>query len=117
MKKIALYSLTLFFSVALSCKKKEPDPDCGCEGSTVKRIENARAVYYGSGLFSVLQKDGGQSSYYYLHSCKIDSTWQKSPDSQVTDYTVSGNMKSVCFTGPTLTAQPNPLEITNIKKD
>lgn len=117
MKKIAVYSLILFVSLAFSCHKKEPEPDCGCEGSTVKKIENARAVYFGSGYFSVLGDDANKSSYPYLLACKIDSTWQKSTDFKVADYTISGKMKLVCPTDFTLTAQPSPMEITTIKKD
>lgn len=118
MKKIAVYSLILFVSLAFSCRKKEdPEPDCGCEGSTVKKIENARAVYFGSGFFSVLEEGGSKVYASNLLACKIDSTWQKSPDLKVADYTISGNLKQVCFQGPTLVAQPTPLEITSTRRD
>ncbi|MCE7042424.1 hypothetical protein [Dyadobacter sp. CY312] len=117
MKKSVLYSIILFVSMVSSCRKEDPEPDCGCEGSTIKKIENARAVYYGSGLFSVVYESGDRYSYASMFACKIDSTWQKSSDPKVADYTISGNMKSVCFTGPTLIAQPSPLEITSIRKD
>jgi len=117
MKKAGVYSLILFVSMASSCRKNDPDLDCGCEGSTIKNIENARAVYHGSGIFSVLAEGNNQSYYPSFVACKTDSTWQKSPDLKVANYRISGNMKSVCFTGPTLAAQPSPLDITSIEKD
>ena len=44
--KNQFYIVCLLFVVVFSCK--DPEPDCGCGGPTIKAIENVRASYLGN---------------------------------------------------------------------
>ncbi|GGB87354.1 hypothetical protein [Dyadobacter sediminis] len=99
---------------ALSCQKEDPKPDCGCDGKTYKKVENAKAVYHGLGTFTIAEE--ASSGNIYTIACEADSTWQKSADLKIPDYIISGNLKSNCSFGPTLIALPDYIQITAIKK-
>lgn len=113
MKKLLLFIIIIATSVALSCSKKDPEPRYGCDGDTEMTITDVSAVYLGNGYFSFdLGAPYGQSSAW---ACKTDSTWLKSDDPKVPNYTISGNIKKVRFIGPTLLAVYPPIEITAIR--
>jgi hypothetical protein len=99
---------------ALSCKQEDPKPDCGCDAKTYKNVVNAKAVYYGSGNFTLLAENPSENSF--VVACETDATWQKSTDENVPDYVISGRVKSRCFIGPTLIILPSHIQITSIKK-
>lgn len=116
LSKASNWILLTIIAFAVACHKKDPAPDCGCEGRTVKRVENVRASLAGSGFFTIFKEDGKTYSAY-VSACKSDSTWEKSLDFKVPDYIISGNIKLSCFTGPTIMIQSAPIEITAIRKD
>jgi len=115
MKKLLLPVILIGFSVALFSCKKDPEPDCGCEGPTMLIIKNTRAVYEGGGLFTFTHPITlNQTSAW---ACYVDSTWAKSENRNVPDYTINGNLKKECFFGPTLMIVFPSIEITAISKD
>lgn len=100
---------------AFSCQQqKDPKPDCGCDGKTYKSIENVKAVYNGSGNFTLITENPSEISS--VVACETDSTWQKSADENTPDYVISGRVKARCFLGPTFIILPSHIQITAIKK-
>ncbi|GGM91240.1 hypothetical protein GCM10010967_25360 [Dyadobacter beijingensis] len=118
MKNLLSLTLVAALGVAVSgCKKEDPNPDCGCEGPTVKVIKNTRAVHEGGGLFSFEFTEPGTQRKLIAWACNADTTWAKSANREVPDYTISGNLKKECFFGPTFIIIYPPIEITAIRKD
>lgn len=105
--------LALLF--AFSCQKqKDPKPDCGCDAKTYKRIENVKAVYNGSGNFTLITENPSEN--IGVVACETDSAWQKSADENTPDYVISGRVKTRCFLGPTFIILPSHIQITAIKR-
>ncbi len=114
MKKLVL-TLLIVTSAAFSCSKKDPQPDCGCDGPTVLVLKNTRAVHESAGLFTFTHPI--TLNKISAWACNADSLWAKSANTEIPDYTISGNLKKECFFGPTLMIVHPSIEITSIKKD
>lgn len=115
MKKLQTNALLIVISVALSCCKDDPQPDCGCDGPTVLVLKNTRAVHESAGLFTFTHPI--TLNKISAWACDADSLWARSANREIPDYTISGNLKKVCFVGPTLIIVYPSIEITAIKKD
>lgn len=109
-RMLVLISLTVLFSC-----KKDPGPDCGCDGPTVLVLKNTRAVHEGAGLFTF--RDPRTNLETSAWACNGDSAWARSANREVPDYTISGHLKKECFFGPTLMIVFPGIEITAIRKD
>ncbi|WP_221393861.1 hypothetical protein [Dyadobacter sp. NIV53] len=102
---------------ALSCKDKDPNADCGCDGSTTKVVENVKGSYLGSNSF-VIRISYDNNIFYetYVSACNISDTLKITTDIKKPNYIISGNIKKECFTDlMTLTARPSQFEIKSIK--
>ncbi|PSL23549.1 hypothetical protein [Dyadobacter jiangsuensis] len=115
MKKLLTNASLTILSLALFCCEKDPQPDCGCDGPAVLVLKNTRAVHEGAGLFTFTHPITLNKTSAW--ACDADSLWAKSANSEVPDYTISGNLKKECFFGPTLMIVYPPIDITAIKKD
>lgn len=115
MKNLLLSALLIAFSAVLFCCKKDPEPDCGCEGPNMLVIKNTRAVHEGAGLFTFTHPVTLNKTSAW--ACDADSLWAKSENKDVPDYTISGNLKKECFFGPTIMIVFPSIEITAIRKD
>ncbi|WAC14204.1 hypothetical protein [Dyadobacter pollutisoli] len=116
--KLLPYLTITALAFALSCNRKDPAPDCGCEGHAYKHLENAEASYLGHGGF-ILFDTKDTAFKIWASACEIDSSWQKSEkigEILSRDYILSGDFKSACFMGPTLVAVPPFIQVTSIKK-
>ncbi|SDF40270.1 hypothetical protein SAMN04487996_110209 [Dyadobacter soli] len=98
-----------------SCKKKDPEPDCGCDGPTVLILKNTRASHEGAGIFTFTHPVN--LAKITAIACSPDSIWTKSASSDIPNYTIAGNLKKECFFGPTNMVVFPAIEITEIKKD
>jgi hypothetical protein len=115
--KSAYYALLFFVFLAVSCKDKDPKADCGCNGSTISVIENVKASYSGRNNLLLRLKNSDDVVYEELYQlCSQTDSLDITPDIKNPDYTVSGNVKSNCFNGPTLIVQAQFFEITEIRK-
>jgi hypothetical protein len=114
-KKLLFLTLLATTSIALSCSKKNPEPECGCNSDTELVITNARAVYEGKGIFTFPVP--AASYNMSAVACDADSAWVKSASSNAPNYTISGNVKRACAPGPTVMILIPPMEITAIRKD
>ena len=115
-RNIAQGAFFILVTTVLSCHKKDPVPDCGCDAVKFENIENVRASYNGQGIFSIFPTSDTIPSSAVI-SCNIDTSWQRSKNYKMADYTISGNVKSSCFTGETFMAVPPNIDITSIKRD
>lgn len=115
MKKLPLYTFLAAISATISCSKKDPHPDCGCDGPTVLVLKNTRAVHEGAGLFTFTHPVTLDKISAW--TCDADSLWAISKNRDIPDYTLSGNLKKECTVGQTLTIVFPSIEITAIKKD
>ena len=116
--KIQFYLVCLSLITALSCKDKDKDPnaDCGCDGSTSKVVENVKGSYTGNnGFVLYISYESNTVSRAYVSACNIADTLKITPDAQNPDYIISGNIKKGCFQGESLILIPSPFEIKSIK--
>ena len=116
--KIQFYILCLLLITAFSCKDKDKDPnaDCGCDGSTTKVVENVKGSYLGnSNLLLRYTKGDSTFSYTYVAACYFSDTLKITPDIKNPDYIISGNLKNNCFLGETYMIVPSPFEVKSIK--
>lgn len=114
--KFQFYIVCLLLVTVLSCKDKDPNADCGCDGSTIKVIENMKGSYVGNnGL--LLRTTIGDSTVaeIYVIACYISDTLKISPDKKKPDYIVSGNIKKDCFYAQTVAIVPSRFEVKSIK--
>jgi hypothetical protein len=110
-------SLLLCLFLVASCKDKDPDADCGCNGPTVRTIDNAKASFLGSGRLLLRLRSTDDVEYEELYQlCSEPDSLIITPDITNPDYTVSGKVKNNCFSGPTLVIQAQLFEISEIRK-
>jgi hypothetical protein len=111
LKAICYCILLLSFE---SCSKD--DPECGCDGSTRRVLENIQARYVGKGTFVFQDTLAG---YLRVYPCDVDPAWEISKDENIWNYIISGNLKKYC-PGPNPELElPYPggkIQLTNIKK-
>jgi hypothetical protein len=113
-KRLPQKLLILCLAMAMSCEKS-PGPDCGCDGPNVLVLKNTRAVHEGAGLFTFRHPLTDMETSAW--ACDGDSTWKKSANREIPDYTISGNLKKECTVGQTLMIIYPGIEITAIQKD
>ena len=116
-----LFLSTLVIFAVNSCKQKDKDPsvDCGCDGPTVRTVQNVKASYLGNGYFALDQKDQ-HGNLTYGWACKIDTSWEKSIDQNTFGYLISADFKTYCPNPDdmfVLRAPGSPFNITAIKKE
>lgn len=110
MKKPILF--ILLFSAVLCCKKKDPEPKCGCDGPVYNLITDEVALY--SKGFFIVKKP----SWYAALDCTpvLANSGIADGDSVI----VSGRVRQSCsfFNQDinTFIALPTPLEVTEIRK-
>jgi hypothetical protein len=114
-KSISYFTLAALLAT-LSCNKKDPVPECGCDANPFKSVKNVRASYLGEGGFKISGTDEANPNMFG-YACEIDPSWQKSADPNIPDYTISGDFKSPCLFGPTMTIVIPHLKVTSIQKD
>lgn len=117
--KFRLFGALIILLFASSCKKKEAALDCGCDGSTYAKVENAEASYLGNGYF-VINKIDQHDHLTYGWACVVDTNWTKSTDPGIYNYVISGNLKNRCPTpGDAFYSMlpGGPLQITSIRKN
>ena len=107
------YSALIAVSLLLSCSKKVPEPDCGCESKQIGFLAETKAQYKGDGIFIVY--DSGQYQKLSVYTvCEINSSWKKS-GTEVYDYKISGYYKKQCIEPDIIPLfTDNPLEISSI---
>lgn len=115
MKKLVLLAVLAATFATISCSKKDPQPDCGCDGPTMLVLKNTRAVHEGAGLFTFTHPI--TLNKISAWTCDADTLWAKSANTEIPDYTISGNLKKECIVGQTLMIVFPSIEITAIKKD
>ena len=83
-------------NLLLSCTKKEPEPDCGCESKKIiGQVIQGKARYAGEGRFYVID-EGAFEVQRLFTACNIDPNWTISKQG-ITDYVISGRYKEQCL--------------------
>ena len=110
MKKTILF--ILLFSAVLCCKKKDPEPKCGCDGPVYKLITDEVALY-SKGFFIVKSP-----SWYAALDCNTILANSSIADGD--SVIISGRVRQSCSFFiqdiQTFMALPTPLEVTAIRK-
>ncbi|TLV02943.1 hypothetical protein [Dyadobacter luticola] len=114
--KTSSFLVFVLMSLAFSCKKKNPEPECGCDGKPFKQVANLEATYHGHGNFTIYDTSDSTSARTGAVACEVDSTWQKAENYKVRNYIISGDLKSTCYSGESLVAIPPYITITSITK-
>ncbi|WP_439584717.1 hypothetical protein [Dyadobacter bucti] len=115
MKVIRIGILCLIF---LSCQKKET-PGCGCDGPSVKVVENVQASYLGNSHFLLrLTGDSGSPYEEIVRSCTLDEAWTKTAEITNPDYLISAELKRGCGDTPSYSSiyLPDQFKIISIEK-
>ena len=107
------YAALLAIAMMLSCAKKEPEPDCGCESEQIGFLPETNAQYKGDGIFLVYNTDQYQRLSLYT-VCKVDPSWKNS-ETDSYDYKISGYYKKQCINHDIIPLFTNsPFEISSI---
>ncbi|MBB5281889.1 hypothetical protein HNQ92_000010 [Rhabdobacter roseus] len=109
------FVLVAAMGAVLSCEKKEPEPDCGCEGTYSRTIDSLIVHHAGNGLF-VARNPENNSPEWLFSACQEDTSWVVSTSEAPYYYLVSGQEKVQCpFPGGGIPFFPNsPIVITSI---
>ena len=111
------YAILLLIFMAVSCKDKSAEPDCGCDSPATSTINNIPASYLGGNRLTLHLKHSNDVSYEEVYElCDSPDTLTITPDVHHPNYRISGTVKKVCFYGPTFAIQPPLLKITKIRK-
>lgn len=110
MKKSLLFFF--LFLAGISCKKKDPNLNCGCDGPVIEVVTDFQAVH-SSGFFI-----GKRVAWFVNAPCKTDLVTGNVADGD--SVIVSGKIHKSCpgfyIEGETFIARPTPLEVTAIRK-
>ena len=83
-----VYVLVVIVGAMLACEKKEPAPDCGCEGTFSQPVDSVVVLYSGRQVFS--PRDVNKYSMQLFMACEEDSTWVVSSPRDPYYYVISG---------------------------
>jgi hypothetical protein len=115
--KLLPYPVMVLLGFVLSCKdRREPSPDCGCNGTTVEKIVNKEVTR--SNNFFLINPNEQNLDLKYAFSCDLDSL-ATGNEIDLNTYIISGNIKNKCklqFTANVLLIPGRPIEITSIRK-
>ena len=115
--KIQFYFVCFLLITALSCKDKDKDPnaDCGCDGSTTQVVENVKGSYTGkSSLVLYISYEENKVSKTYVSACNITDTLKITPDINNPDYIISGSIKKDCYRGESIMFVPSAFEVKSV---
>ncbi|GAB2792344.1 hypothetical protein GCM10027275_41570 [Rhabdobacter roseus] len=83
-----VYALVVIVGAMLACEKKEPAPDCGCEGTFSQPVDSVVVQYYGNQVF--IPRDLTKNPFRFFMACQQDSTWVVSSPQDPYYYVISG---------------------------
>lgn len=112
-QKMLGYAALLTTSLMISCEKKDPEPDCGCDSEQIGFLTETNAHYRGSGLFMVYDTNQFQRLGLFT-VCEYAPSWKIS-EKEVYDYKISGYyMKQCLYPDIIPLVTNNPLKVSSI---
>lgn len=112
-QKMLGYAALLTTSMILSCEKKVPEPDCGCDSEQIGFLTETSAQYRGEGLFMVYDTNQFQRLSLYT-VCDYSPSWKISK-MEVYDYIISGYYMKQCLDPEIIPlVYNNPLKVSSI---